>query len=185
MKFSQARLITTSALLAALLVGCGGGGSDAPTTPAPGGTTSTTGTAGGTSTPGETAATVEASAKYVGTWAYCSAGEREVATISRVSANQFTFAFDLKQYSNANCTGSVTQQEAGSATATIAADTITVGGQTTDKIDVVLNSCSGPDCDAFGTQGKWISRATGTQLLVGFGDNSAYPTAFDTTYTKQ
>ncbi|HEX2547797.1 MAG TPA: hypothetical protein VHL79_23130 [Ramlibacter sp.] len=138
--------LLAAAAMAVVLAACGGGGDDSGTTTTttetstgagsvtPGGSTNT----GGTTTGGGTAVAA-AIDKYVGTWSHCvpDGNNRYLLdriTVSKTGDNTGTLTYAGTWYTQANCTGTVVDQDGGTGTATIRGQK-TVGGVSVDMIE--------------------------------------------------
>lgn len=130
--------------MAVVLAACGGGddnntGATATTDTS---TTANTGGTGGTGTTGGGTNTATASAvdKYVGTWSHCVQDGTtfllDRMTITKTGDTTASLTYSGTWYAQAGCTGTVTDRDGGTGTATIRGQK-TVGGQSVDMVEYV------------------------------------------------
>jgi hypothetical protein len=169
-------LVAASALLSA----CGGGG-------------------GGTAAPAAVpvAGPVEASDKFVGSWAHCDPvtgaangvlSAKTVFVYTKTGATTLNLSVDGAGYKAANCAGTAFNSITGVATAGVTLNgTKLIGTQTVERLDMVGKSAT---ITALNGNLKDIALVTATTMQFGASsvpDANGYPTVIDTTavFAKQ
>jgi hypothetical protein len=163
-----------SALMLALVAGCGGGGGSPGTTHG--------GVTGGGSGSGGGGTTTPVVNKYVGTWVRCTAtgatSTRQTLALNRTTDTTMVFSETDVSFNNTSCTGTGTGQVSSNGTILFVGTTKNIGSDVVDEVQIAVTGSSSTQNQVFvvRSSGNLFIGLTGTGATF---DANGYPNALD------